>query len=537
MSSTPPADSTSRHAVFVCLALAGASLAGLILIAERDSWHLLRNTLILSSGSALMATPVGFCLSYLLVRAAPWGTNLAATILVALLFIPLQLQLAGWDALFGKLGWETLAYGSPAEPFLHGMRGAIWVHAMAAIPWTTLFGGLGWLAVEPQWEEAALLEMPGTGVLRRILLPQAAPFLLIATLWAFLQAAGEMTVTNIYVVRTYAEELYNAIAADGIDQGLASKLLPSLLGTLALLFAAMAIVGQLGRVAPFAGRRQRAVIISTRQRLVASLAIWSILGALVAIPLGSLVVRVGMIVRQSPADLERVWSGAAAARVIAGTPWEFRDEFQATLLISATTASLAVLLALGPAWRMRRGLPRLAWGAFIAAIAVPGPVIGLAVIWLLNRPDLPGLIYLYDHPLAAPVMAMLIRALPLSLLLLVFGFASVGSQRLEAAALDGAGPALRLWRIALPQRFLVIAVAWLAAFTQAAGDLSCSILVLPPGTTTLQFRLFEKVHSGVEEQVAGIALVSAAIYAGLAFAAITLYQRLASPHQKPAKTV
>ena len=113
---------------------------------------------------------------------------------------------------------------------------------------------------------------------------------------------------------------------------------------------------------------------------------------------------------------------------------------------------------------------------------------GLAVIWLLNRPDMPALIYLYDHPFAAPVMAMLVRALPLSLLLLAFGFSSVSSQRLEAAALDGAGPALRLWRIALPERIQVVAVAWLAAFAQAAGDLSCSILVLPPGTTTLQFR-------------------------------------------------
>jgi ABC-type Fe3+ transport system permease subunit len=96
---------------------------------------------------------------------------------------------------------------------------------------------------------------------------------------------------------------------------------------------------------------------------------------------------------------------------------------------------------------------------------------------------------------------------------------------------------LRLWRIALPERIQVVAVAWLAAFAQAAGDLSCSILVLPPGTTTLQFRLFEKVHSGVEEQVAGMALVSAAIYAGLAFAAITLYQQLARKRQKSAKTV
>jgi iron(III) transport system permease protein len=408
---------------------------------------------------------------------------------------------------------------------------------MAAIPWATLVCGLGWLAIEPQWEEAALLEMPAAQVFWRVLLPQAAPFLLIAMLWAFLQAAGEMTVTNIYVVRTYAEELYNAIAASGIDQGIASELLPGVLGALALFFTALAIASQLARMAPVAGRGQRAGVVSATQRLIASLVLWSVLGALVAIPLGSLLVRAGMTVQHSPDGPVRVWSGSAAMHVIAFIPWEFRDEFLMTLLISAATAALAVLLSLAPAWRMRKGGLRLAWGFFVAAMTVPGPVIGLAVIWLLNRPDMPALIYLYDHPFAAPVMAMLVRALPLSLLLLAFGFSSVSSQRLEAAALDGAGPALRLWRIALPERIQVVAVAWLAAFAQAAGDLSCSILVLPPGTTTLQFRLFEKVHSGVEEQVAGMALVSAAIYAGLAFAAITLYQQLARKRQKSAKTV
>lgn len=520
-----------RFHTLALAALAGLSFLVLLVITERPVSTLLRNTLVLSISSALLATPIGAGLSFLLLRGAPWRRNLAGAILAMLLFVPLQLQLAGWDALFGKLGWQTLAYGSPEEPFLHGMRGAIWVHAMAAIPWTTLLCGLGWLAVEPQWEEAAILEMSPARVACRITLPQAIPFIFTAALWVLIQAAGEMTVTNIYVVRTYAEELYNEIAADGGGAGLASTLFPGMLGAFGILFISMAIASQLGMAASAFGRRSRSPLIPRRNRPFASIAVWTIILALVGVPVSSLIVRSGMTVATTAAGPERVWSAISAARVIMSTPLQFQDEFLWTLLISVTTATLAVLVAVHPAWRWRSARSAWAWGLFVVALGLPGPIVGLALIWLFNRPEVPGLLYLYDDTIAAPVLAMLVRAVPLTLLVLMHGFSTVGTRRLEAAALDGAGPMTRFWRIALPQRVAVVGVAWLVAFAHAAGDLSCSILVLPPGITTLQFRLFEKVHSGVEEQVAGIALVSAASYAGLTFAAVGLYQYFVKPAQ------
>jgi ABC-type Fe3+ transport system permease subunit len=42
----------------------------------------------------------------------------------------------------------------------------------------------------------------------------------------------------------------------------------------------------------------------------------------------------------------------------------------------------------------------------------------------------------------------------------------------------------------------------------AVGDLSASILVLPAGIDTISRRLFGLLHSGADDQVAGLALVT-----------------------------
>ena len=47
---------------------------------------------------------------------------------------------------------------------------------------------------------------------------------------------------------------------------------------------------------------------------------------------------------------------------------------------------------------------------------LPGPIVGLWIIRMLNRPDLDWVTWLYDHSVLAPVAATVIRALPAALL-------------------------------------------------------------------------------------------------------------------------
>src|SRR5689334_5758330 len=113
------------------------------------------NSAVLAVGALAIALPVGGLLAVLLTRFRVPGRSIAIVCLGSLLFIPLYIQLSAWDAALGKLGWFTLAYGSLAQPLLSGMRGAILVHGMAAIPWVALVVGIGLMQVDPVQEESA----------------------------------------------------------------------------------------------------------------------------------------------------------------------------------------------------------------------------------------------------------------------------------------------------------------------------------------------------------------------------------------------
>src|ERR1051325_4819728 len=94
------------------------------------------NTLLLATSVVAISLAIGAPLAFLLVRTDLAGRTIAGFLLALLLFVPLYLQAAAWLAGFGVRGRFTLATAGP--PLVDGWRGAIWIHAVAAIPWVIL---------------------------------------------------------------------------------------------------------------------------------------------------------------------------------------------------------------------------------------------------------------------------------------------------------------------------------------------------------------------------------------------------------------
>jgi iron(III) transport system permease protein len=162
-------------------------------------------------------------------------------------------------------------------------------------------------------------------------------------------------------------------------------------------------------------------------------------------------------------------------------------------------------------------------------LTVPGPLLGVATIRLLNRPPdspLAALAWLYDSNFA-PWLVQMLRALPLATLIMWPAFASVPQVMLDTAATDGTGWWGRLLRIALPQRWPAAAAAWLVGFAVALGELAATILVMPPqrGATALSIQIFQLLHYGVDDRVAAICLVTVFAVAALTGIAATLLKR------------
>jgi iron(III) transport system permease protein len=158
-------------------------------------------------------------------------------------------------------------------------------------------------------------------------------------------------------------------------------------------------------------------------------------------------------------------------------------------------------------------------------LALPGPLIGLGIVWVMDREEPSILVFLYDRTVLAPVLAIAVRILPLAILCCGYVLRSVADDGLDSAACDGAGGWSRFWLVAWPQRRCGLAAAWLAVFAVATGDLACSILVVPPGVTTVPIRVFGLIHAGVDDQVAGLCLVMFVSVAAAAVAAVWVLQR------------
>jgi iron(III) transport system permease protein len=402
-----------------------------------------------------------------------------------------------------------------------------------------------------------------------------------------------MTVTDLFSIRTYAEEVYTQAAATASELNAAP---PSVM--LGIVITALLIVGGFGFCYGLSPSRRP---LSLPRYWTFRLGRWKYYYLLAAglffvlmagVPLGSLVYKAGVVVAQTDAGRIRSFSPAKCLEIVCSAPEKFHRELGWSMLIGVLSATAAVLTAIPLAWvaRKKNSLsatdqppvgPRreeshgatagrgfmfnlkfticnlqFAITTLIIAVllSVPGPILGIAIIRLLNPPEIPDwiwanncwnlmpqvafllycvqitsvvIVWLYDHSILAPWLAVYLRSLPIATLIMWHALQTVPKEILESATIDGAGPFVRLWRIALPMRWPAAAVAWLAALAISLGDLAASILVVPPGVTTLSIRIFGLLHYGVEDQAAGICLAMILIFALLAWAVFRLASRFA----------
>ena len=439
-----------------------------------------------------------------------------------MLFVPLYLQGAAWQAGFGFEGWCTLALATPA--WLQGFAGAIWVHSVAALPWVVLIVAAGFRLVEPELEEEALLDGTPGQVFFHVTLPATIPAMGVALLWVALVTAGEMTITDLFAVRTYAEELYTQLSLGEPPGQIARRLGPGILAVAAMVPAALAIVARLAPAERPPSLLRPLVFRLGRWRIPCAAFVVAVLLLVVGVPLINLFYKAGIVVTETPIGRQRAWSLAKCLALIAAAPIEYRREWGWTILLGTLAATAAVGAGFALAWLGRRGGAG-AWAVFLPAalcLALPGPLIGLGVIGLVNRPEVPGLVYLYDQSILAPWLALSVRALAPATLLLWHGLRTIPAEILDAAATDGAGPAAVLGRVAIPCRRRAIVLAWTVALAVALGDLAASILVVPPGVTTLSIRIFGLLHYGVDDRVAGVCLALAGVSAVVAWSASRL---------------
>jgi len=490
---------------------------------------LLNNTILLGLSALAVSAPIAAALAWCLTRYEIPGRRFWEACLLVLLFIPLYIQLAAWEAGFGRGGWySTIIAKTLTNPPMEGFRGAVWVHAVAAVPWLFWIFRLAFLAIPRVWEEAALLDATPWKVLTRITLPLAAPAMLAGVLYVLIICATEITVTDRYQFRSYAEVLYSEFVLSSDFRELPLGLWPIMALMLGVLISGLMLCRvALPRLVQATASTQ--TVIAQRSRIAVGFVL-AVVILLFFLPIGNLVYQAGIEVTADGDARIRSWSLSKLLRLVAGSPIRYRTELAWTAILVQLSTLAAIAVATVAGWWARRHPWRLTANAVVATLCfvVPGPLLGIAIIAALNGPtdSLRG--WLYADTIFAPWLALFVRSLPFAYLLVIYGLNTIPETIYEAAESDGAGWWTSLSFVALPMLWPHLSCAVFVCLAVGVAELSASVMVMPPGMTTVASEIFNLIHYGAEDQLAGLCLACLLLMVVISLFARSALSRLVS---------
>lgn len=504
-------------------------------LAYPGAWHiwveggrllgLARNSVLLVLGTLALSLPAGIVGAILLYRTDLPGRAFFRFAALMTLFVPLPLFASGWQAALGSGGllpatfWtspiasdpDVTATGMVWKAWGRGLNAALWIHAIAALPWVVLLVGQGLRWVERDLEEEALTFAGPWRVLWRVTLRRSLAAVGGAALWVTLQTATEITVTDMFQVRTFGEEVYTQFvapdAADAVARGVVANL-PSVLVTAALVLLATSWWER--RLPPLETLASAPHVYRLgRARWPCAVVLGLIVLVVAAVPLSSLVWKLGL------GGTPHHWTAPVAAQHL-GHVLRVRGRLVGESLglagiAGAAAALLALLtcwLALGTRWFHTAILLLIA-----AAWALPGPIVGLGLKGAINLVlpfDVGGVLgrWLYYGPSPLPVLwAYLLRFFPCAVAVLWPVVRLLPRELRESARVDGAGPAQELRYVVAPLTAPALLRAGLVVAVLALGELSAGKLVETPGSQTFAHEVFTQMHYGVTNDLAAFCLI------------------------------
>ena len=420
----------------------------------------------------------------------------------------------------------------------------------------------------PNSEELALLDRPAWAVALRVTTREAAAAIGSAALAVAVLTAGEMTVTDLIPLRTFAEETYT-LGQLGLGPGriAARVVLPQTIFLAGLIVLAIGAGRRAapGRVAE-PGRRSRHFRLGP-WRVVVGVVAWSAVGLLAGLPIYGMAWRAGRVgsglepgrgaswslsglsgtVRAAWGDLTdpggfgpgRVRFGLAALAIgigLGGMVWvrlldrsgSGRHRIAPGLAVgiacvlayltlpglaraplpgSLLAAGLGASGAVAIAWGLAwRGYFSRAWRAVaIAAVAIVLATPG-PVAGLALKLAYIHAGFLNRTPFLM-VLGLAVRSLPYALLMIAPSIAKFARSEAESAVLEGLNRVEVADLLIRPGRRGVLATAYGLAFAVGIGELAASYLLRAPGYEPVSVYLWSMLHVGVESRLAGVGLV------------------------------
>ena len=475
-----------------------------VLLLDARQRQLLANSSLLATAAALLAAAIGVPLGFGLARLSVPGTSLLRIVLAAPVLLPPYIVALAWVYVGGSAGIVAEIIGRDVlSAWTYSLPAAAVVLALVYYPVVMLAIEAALRQLDAHLEEAGLIAARAGRVLWRITVPLVAPATGASVLIVFVLAMSEFGVPALLRVRVYPTEVFTAFAALFDFSRATALTIPLLVLTAAIGAIAAVLVG--GGVVAGQHRAGATPISATSCRVPIGVTACAAVALAVVLP-------IAILVREAD-DVFTVARGS----------W---PSIRASLLLAAVGATLVVIVGGILGYARARSSIRVGHAAdvlWVVLFAVPSTVLGVALIALWNRPGPLGVVY---GTAAMLVLVYLARLVPVAALIVSASARQVPASQEEAAAVAGASWVRSIGAIVVPQVTRGLAAAWVVAFVFAFGELGASILVSPPGESTLPIRIYTVIANTPASVVAALALLQVAvIFTPLAAGALYVARR------------
>jgi len=457
-------------------------------------WHLVGNSVGMAALTTALTVVLAYAYAYGLQRSTVRGRGVLRFIALMPLFAPSLVQGQGLILLFGRNGVVNRYLGAGID--IYGFHGIVIANLFYAFPYALLILSAALAIADARpYESATVMGASAWRRFRTVTLPPTRYGLAAACFVCFTLVITDFG--NAMLIggdfNVLATEMYNQVI------GQAQFALGAVIGVVLLVPAMIAKIVEKRIV-----RRQTALVLPQSIPYVPAPSRWRDLGFGLYLYLfaGAMLAIVGIVV---VASFVTLWPYN-----LQPTLKHYRFDFQEgltplrnSILIATLTATVGVVmagLAAVVATKFRNPVTPALSLLSILPSAVPGMVLGLGYVLMLNNPANP-LHVLYGTLLSIVILnvyynhsqAFLISSTTLT---------QIGSSFDEASKMLGAGVLRTLLKVTLPILWPTLLGVWVFYFMRAMVSLSALIFLITPSTKVAAVAVLQLSDRGAMNQAA-----------------------------------
>ena len=450
------------------------------------------NSVVLMGSVTLFSILLGVPLAMLTTRTDLPYPKFWTVVATLPLVVPSYIGAIAFVSMFGS-GGEVDSLLGFTLPRVHGLRGAIFIITLYTYPYVFLTTRAALLSMDARLVEAARsLNHTPLQAFRRVTLPTIRPGVAAGALLAALYAISDFGTPAFMQASVFTSAIYNEFSGFAVEY--AALLALQLIALVAVILVIEAGIGRDEDASGGSGDRTTVRLGHWK---------WPAMGFITALGALTIVVPVAIFTRW-------LFIGQGDRIPALEFQWEFAFNSVYLALLAAAIACLFAIPVAYYSGRTNSPVSRVLERGTYVGFAVPGVVIGLALVFLGTR-TLPSL---YRQGVWLLVFGYVVRFVPQAVGTVRSSVLQVDDETLEAARTLNAGPFETFRRVTLPLIAPGVVAGAVLVFLTTMKELPITLMLRPIGTNTLVIKVWE-AHGALAYRYAAIPALLLVLISGL----------------------